>query len=103
LGIPCSWSITTRNGGIPIHNDTKLFEFLVLEGAQAGLNWLTILKKRENYRTAFDHFDPSKIAKYSHKDAKRLLPNPGIIRNSLKINNNECPEIRSDSNGFWTF
>jgi DNA-3-methyladenine glycosylase I len=75
-----------KEWGVPVHNDGKLFEFLVLEGAQAGLNWLTILKKREGYRLALDGFDASKIAKYSSADLKRLLRNPEIIRNRLKIN-----------------
>jgi len=74
-----------KEWGLPVHDDVKLFEFLILEGAQAGLNWLTILKKREGYRLAFDNFNPKKIAKYSNRDAKRLLADPGIIRNRLKI------------------
>jgi DNA-3-methyladenine glycosylase I len=71
--------------GVPVHDDRILFEFLILEGAQAGLSWDTILKKRENYRVAFDGFDPAKIAKYDAKKARRLLANPGIIRNRLKV------------------
>ncbi len=71
--------------GVPVHDDRKLFEFLVLEGAQAGLSWLTVLKKRENYRKAFDKFDPHKIARYSDAKVKELLNNPGIIRNKLKV------------------
>jgi DNA-3-methyladenine glycosylase I len=71
--------------GVPVHNDAKLFEFLILEGAQAGLNWVIILKKRESYRHAFDSFDPVKVAEYSRTDIRRLLSNPGIIRNRLKI------------------
>ena len=71
--------------GVPIHDDIKLFEFLILEGAQAGLTWQTVLNKRENYREAFDSFDAQKIAHYSENDVKRLLSNPGIIRNRLKI------------------
>jgi DNA-3-methyladenine glycosylase I len=71
--------------GIPVHDDRHLFEMLLLEGAQAGLNWLTILKKRENYRKAFHAFDPEKIAKYSQRDIQRLLNDPGIVRNRLKI------------------
>jgi DNA-3-methyladenine glycosylase I len=74
-----------KEWGLPLHNDVKLFEFLTLEGAQAGLSWLTILKKREAYRLAFDGFNPKKIAEYSNRDVKRLLVNPGIIRNRLKI------------------
>ena len=71
--------------GVPVHDDRILFEFLILEGAQAGLSWDTILKKRENYRVAFDGFDPAKIAKYDAKKARKLLANPGIIRNRLKV------------------
>ena len=71
--------------GVPVHDDRKLFEFLILEGAQAGLNWLIILKKRKSFRTAFDGFDPTKIAEYSRADTRRLLSNPGIIRNRLKV------------------
>lgn len=71
--------------GVPLHNDKKLFEFLVLDAAQAGLSWATILKKRENYRRAMHGFDPVKIAKYTKKDQDKLLKNPGIIRNKLKI------------------
>jgi DNA-3-methyladenine glycosylase I len=72
--------------GVPIHDDRSLFEFLVLEGTQAGLSWSTILKKREGYRQAFHHFDARKIARYSEIDVSRLLANPEIIRNRLKIN-----------------
>jgi DNA-3-methyladenine glycosylase I len=74
-----------KEWGVPLHNDMKLFEFLILEGAQAGLNWLIILKKRENYRRAFDSFDPVKVAQYSRRDMRRLLSDPGIIRNRQKI------------------
>jgi DNA-3-methyladenine glycosylase I len=71
--------------GIPIHDDRLLFEFLILEGAQAGLSWLTILKKRENYRKAFDNFDFDRIAYYTETDVIRLLSDAGIVRNRLKI------------------
>jgi DNA-3-methyladenine glycosylase I len=71
--------------GVPTHDDTRLFEFLILEGAQAGLSWETILKKRENYRAAFDRFDPKKIAHYDSRKVKSLMNNSGIIRNRLKI------------------
>lgn len=71
--------------GIPVYDDQKLFEFLILEGAQAGLSWITVLKKRENYRHCFDNFDPEKIARYNKNKVKKLLTNPGIIRNRLKI------------------
>ena len=71
--------------GVPLHNDYELFEFLVLDGAQAGLSWSTILKKRENYRKAFDNFDFEKIAKYDDEKIDELLNNPGIVRNTLKV------------------
>jgi len=71
--------------GVPLREDRLLFEFLILEGAQAGLAWQTVLNKRENYREAFSGFDPKKIARYGPEDVKRLLHNPGIIRNRLKI------------------
>jgi DNA-3-methyladenine glycosylase I len=71
--------------GRPVHDDRKLFEMLLLEGAQAGLSWITVLKKRENYRKAFDAFDPKKINRYDAKKIKQLLGNEGIIRNKLKI------------------
>jgi DNA-3-methyladenine glycosylase I len=71
--------------GVPVHDDRKLFEMLILEGAQAGLSWSTILKKRENYRKAFDKFDAKKIAKYDKAKVAKLLADPGIVRNRLKI------------------
>src|SRR5213592_4070234 len=71
--------------GVPVHDDRLLFEFLVLEGAQAGLSWETILKKRQNYRDAFDNFDPALVAKYGHKKRQNLLSDAGIVRNRLKI------------------
>jgi DNA-3-methyladenine glycosylase I len=71
--------------GRPVHEDRRLFEFLILEGAQAGLSWETILKKRENYRKAFDGFDPLKISRYDRRKVRELLANPGIVRNRLKI------------------
>jgi DNA-3-methyladenine glycosylase I len=71
--------------GVPVHDDRTLFEFLILEGAQAGLSWETILKKRENYRAAFDNFDAHKVARYDRRKVARLLKNPGIVRNRLKI------------------
>ena len=90
----CSWSAADplykkyhdREWGVPLHDDRKLFEFLILEGAQAGLSWLTILKKRQNYRKAFDNFDPHKIAGYDSRKVIELLSNEGIVRNKLKIN-----------------
>jgi DNA-3-methyladenine glycosylase I len=74
-----------KEWGVPVHDDRVLFEFLVLEGAQAGLSWGTILKKRENFRQAFDGFDPRKVAGYERKKVRQLLGDPGIIRNRLKI------------------
>jgi len=71
--------------GVPLHDDRALFEFLVLEGAQAGLSWHIVLKKRENYRAAFDQFDPEKVARYTPAKINKLLANPGLIRNRLKI------------------
>ena len=90
----CSWSATDplylkyhdTEWGLPLHNDRRLFEFLILEGAQAGLSWITILKKRQNYRKAFDDFNPHKIAKYDTRKVSELLSNEGIVRNKLKIN-----------------
>jgi DNA-3-methyladenine glycosylase I len=74
-----------REWGVPVHEDRVLFEFLTLEGAQAGLTWQTVLNKRENYRRAFREFDPTKIARYKKEDIKRLLGDSGIIRNRLKV------------------
>ena len=74
-----------REWGVPLHDDQRLFEFLVLEGAQAGLSWETILKKRENYRRALHDFDPARIARYGEEDVQRLLADPGIVRNRLKV------------------
>ena len=71
--------------GVPNHDDCHLFEMLVLEGAQAGLSWITILKKRENYRRAFDGFDAERVARYTDEDVARLLADPGIVRTRLKI------------------
>ena len=71
---------------VPLFDDRRLFEFLILEGAQAGLSWITILKKRENYRSAFDAFDPSRIAAYDEEKIETLLKDPGIVRNRLKVN-----------------
>jgi len=98
--------------GVPVHDDQKLFEMLILEGAQAGLSWETVLKKRENYREAFDHFDPQKVAKYGAKTIESLLHNVGIIRNRLKItsaiqNAQVCIEIQNEFGSFdeylWGF
>ena len=71
--------------GVPLHDDRKLFEMLVLEGAQAGLSWITVLRKRESYRAAFDGFDPEVVARYGQRQMKRLLADAGIVRNRLKI------------------
>ncbi len=98
--------------GIPIYNDTKLFEYLILEGAQAGLSWITILKKRENYRKAYDNFDIRKIANYDDKKVKKLMLNTGIVRNKLKIhssiiNANKFSDIQKEYGSFkkyiWEF
>jgi len=84
-GDPAYLAYHDEEWGIPVHDDRKLFEMLVLEGAQAGLSWLTILKKRDNYRAAFDGFDPEKVAHYGPPEIARLLENAGIVRNRLKI------------------
>jgi DNA-3-methyladenine glycosylase I len=94
--------------GVPIHDDRLLFEFLVLEGMQAGLSWLTILRKRENFRTAFDHFDPQKIALYNEKKIEELMQNSGIIRNRLKIvsavqNAKAFLDVQAEFGSFDTF
>lgn len=90
----CDWALSSLSEekyhddewGVPIHDDQLLFEFLILEGAQAGLSWSTILNKRQCYREAFDHFDATKIALYQQEKIEQLLSNPGIIRNKLKVN-----------------
>jgi DNA-3-methyladenine glycosylase I len=74
-----------KEWGVPVHDDRVLFEFLILEGAQAGLSWITILRKRDEYRQAFDNFDPQAIARYDEHKVAELLANPGIVRNRLKI------------------
>jgi DNA-3-methyladenine glycosylase I len=74
-----------REWGVPVHDDRRLFEMIILEGAQAGLSWITVLRKRENYRKAFSQFDPQKIARYDARKKRTLLNNAGIIRNRLKI------------------
>jgi DNA-3-methyladenine glycosylase I len=93
MKIRCTWAGTDpiyikyhdTEWGVPLHDDRKLFESLVLDGFQAGLSWITILKKRPNYRNAFDHFDPEKIAGYNFRKIKELLSDKGIVRNKLKI------------------
>jgi DNA-3-methyladenine glycosylase I len=115
----CAWATTEpaityhdKEWGIPVHDDRVLFEFLILEGAQAGLSWNTILNKRENYRKALDGFRPEKIARYGKRDAQRLLRNDGIVRNRLKIvatieNAKQFLEVRKEFGSFdaylWTF
>ena len=74
-----------REWGVPVHDDRRLFEFLVLEGAQAGLSWITILRKRDAYRAAFDDFDPEKVARYDARRVQKLLKNEGIVRNRMKV------------------
>ena len=98
--------------GVPLHNDRKLFEFLILDGAQAGLSWSVILKKRDAYRKAFDRFDPKKVASYTRTDVRRLLKNKNIVRNRQKIesaiNNAKCflkvkTEFGSFDKYIWEF
>jgi DNA-3-methyladenine glycosylase I len=88
----CDWAKTDlsiayhdKEWGVPLHDDNKLFEFLILEGAQAGLSWEIILRKRDAYRAAFSEFDPAKVAKFNERKMEQLLVNPGIVRNRLKI------------------
>jgi DNA-3-methyladenine glycosylase I len=116
----CKWAGTDelmikyhdKEWGKPVHDDKKLFEFIVLESSQAGLSWSTILKKRENYKKAFHNFDFEKISKYTASDFKRLMNNPGIIRNRLKIlatinNAQRFIEVRKEfgtfDKYFWSF
>ena len=115
----CVWATTEpaityhdEEWGVPVHDDRVLFEFLILEGAQAGLSWNTILKKRENYRKALDGFRPEKIARYGKRDVQRLLRNDGIVRNRLKIaaaieNAKRFLEVKKEFGSFdvylWTF
>jgi DNA-3-methyladenine glycosylase I len=98
--------------GVPVHDDRLLFEFLILEGAQAGLSWITILKKRDHYRRAFDHFEAAKIARYDARKLQQLLADPGIVRNRLKIesavqNAKACLTVRKEFGSFdrylWQF
>lgn len=98
--------------GVPIHDDRRLFEFLILEGAQAGLSWLTILKKREHYRQVFDGFDPAKISRYGLRKLRALLADPGIVRNRLKVesavrNAKACLAVQNEFGTFdryvWRF
>jgi DNA-3-methyladenine glycosylase I len=98
--------------GVPLHDDRRLFEFLILEGAQAGLSWSTILHKRQNYRKAFARFDPKKVAKFTKRDVARLMRDSGIVRNRLKIessisNANAFLEVKKEFGTFdryiWSF
>ena len=90
----CAWAGTDplyvsyhdTEWGVPVHDDRRIFEFLILEGFQAGLSWITILRKRENFRAAFDQFDPVKVARYGDKEIARLMADAGIVRNKAKIN-----------------
>jgi DNA-3-methyladenine glycosylase I len=115
----CAWATSEpaityhdKEWGVPVHDDQVLFEFLILEGAQAGLSWNTILKKRGNYRKALDGFCPEKIARYGKRDVQRLLGNDGIVRNRLKIaatieNANRFLEVKKEFASFdaylWSF
>ncbi len=112
----CVWSIKDpiyieyhdTEWGVPVYDDRKLFEFLILEGAQAGLSWLTILKRRENYRKAFSNFDPKKVAQYKEAEIKKLLKDVGIIRNQLKIrasvsNAKAFLEVQKEFGSFATY
>lgn len=115
----CSWATTPlsiayhdKEWGVPVHDDVRLFEFLILEGAQAGLSWETILRKRDNYRAAFDRFNPAKVAKYDEHKIAALLNDEGIIRNRLKINSaisnaNAFREVQREFGSFdnyaWRF
>lgn len=114
--IRCGWCGTDalytayhdNEWGVPLHDDRRLFEMLILEGMQAGLSWITILRKRESFRRAFDNFDPKKVAKYGDKKIAELLSNPEIIRNRLKINAavtnaREFLKIREEFGSFDTF
>ena len=98
--------------GVPVHDERKHFEFLILEGAQAGLSWITILRKRENYREAFAGFNPARVARFGKREVTRLLKNPGIVRNRLKIesaikNARAFLEVQDEFDGFdkyvWRF
>ena len=116
----CAWSTNDplmleyhdTEWGVPVHDDRKLFEFLILEGMQAGLSWQIILNKRENFRKAFHTFDPVRVARYTDRSVQRLLSNPGIIRNRLKIaatihNAKRFLEVRQEFGSFdryiWQF
>lgn len=115
----CPWATTDlyrlyhdTEWGVPLHDDRRLFEFLVLEGAQAGLSWVTILNKRARYRVVFDEFDPRRVARYRAAKIARLLGDPGIVRNRLKIaaavqNARSCLQVQKEFGSFdrylWQF
>ena len=115
----CAWAATPlgiayhdAEWGVPVHDDRVLFEFLLLEGAQAGLSWETILRKRAAYRKAFDRFDPTKVARYTARDVARLMRDEGIVRNRMKIgaaidNAKACLAVKKERGTFdayvWTF
>jgi DNA-3-methyladenine glycosylase I len=118
--IRCEWSVGDplyqqyhdKEWGVPLYDDQQLFEFLILEGAQAGLSWITVLRKREGYRKAFNHFDIKKIARYTDARIEKLLLNPAIIRNRLKVQSTRSnarafleiqQEFGSFSNYVWEF
>ena len=114
--VRCSWGegdelyeqYHDQEWGVPLYDDDKLFEFLILEGAQAGLSWITVLRKRESYREAFDGFDAEKIARYGERKKGLLLKNPGIIRNKLKVdsaikNARAFLEFKEQDTGFTEF
>ncbi len=118
--VRCSWCLKTENyieyhdkeWGLPVHDDRKHFEFLILEGAQAGLSWLTILNKREGYRKAFADFDPVKVARFTEAKCEKILLDPGIVRNRLKVygavnNAKRFLEIQKEFGSFdkyiWSF
>ena len=117
----CAWCLSGNDlyiryhdeeWGVPVHDDIRQFEFLILEGAQAGLSWATVLNKRENYRKAFDGFDPVKVARYTPAKVEKLLLDPGIIRNRLKVeatvnNARAFLKVQDEFDGFdkyiWSF
>jgi DNA-3-methyladenine glycosylase I len=116
----CAWCGTDplyvryhdQEWGVPVHDERRHFEFLILEGAQAGLSWITILRKRENYREAFAAFDPARVARFGKREVARLLKNPGIVRNRLKIesaikNARAFLDVQDEFDGFdkyvWRF
>lgn len=114
--VRCSWCLKTENyiayhdqeWGLPVHDDRKHFEFLILEGAQAGLSWITILNKREGYRKAFADFDPVKVARFTEARCEKILLDPGIVRNRLKVygavnNAKRFLEVQKEFGSFDTY